>query len=78
MGCVAGAGWRRRHVESGIAIKGADRQPTGLSQKLTVSTGMIGQSLGRVVWVVWWIPITYDVGQVGDRCASNHRLVDRG
>ena len=32
------------------------KKPTGLSQKLTVSTGMIGQSSGRVMWwsaLVW-------------------------
>lgn len=32
------------------------KKPKGLSQKLTVSAGMIGQSSGRVMW---WMPKVY-------------------
>ncbi len=45
---MTGRGWCRGDIQGGIAVE----ETTGLSQKETTSTGMIGQSSGRVMWLM--------------------------
>jgi hypothetical protein len=59
---------RRNQVQHGIAV-----EEHGLSQNDTTSTGITGQSSGRVMW---WMPKTYQsttsVSSI-DRLAIVHR-----
>src|ERR1700722_17948228 len=49
--------WQPEFASGGTSRAGLrSKNPNGLSQNDTVSTGMIGQSSGRVMW---WIPNTY-------------------
>ena len=63
--------WQPELLSGGTSRAGLrSKNPNGLSQNDTVSTGMIGQSSGRVMW---WMPNTYhsttSVSSIGRFCA---------